>query len=713
MKYEQIQRKYKEIIENQKYKFVYYKDFNYNIFSYILYHGKVAKKDQTYNDIIIMLDTETSKSKKNPTILDKKKRKKYRPVDNYVVAWTISFRAFNTNIATLYGTKPSELMECINMFTQKLKGFETYIYVHHLAYDWVFLRKFFIKNFGEPEKQLNTKPHYPITLWFTNGIILKDSLILAQRKLEKWANDLNVEHKKAVGKWDYNLIRHQNTHQNGKFTKDELEYIECDTLAGVECIDKTLEMLNKNISTIPYTATGIVRDDIRKIAKKNKFKDTFNRMCLTATQQLKAEKVFHGGYTHGNRKYIGYLFKGKIKPLDFASSYPYVMLSEKYPFEKFTRCENAKIEDILNKSNEYAFMFKLVLVRPKLKKDKDMSVLQFNKCDKTINAILDNGRILYADYVELYTNEIDLSVFVKYYDFDKKLSFVSDVEFAKKEYLPRWLTDYIFELFKNKTSLKHADYINYMISKGKINSVYGCHVQKPVRENYVEDFEKNEYIKEDLDFEKEYEKYINRRNSILPYQWGVWVTSYAFRNLFLLGECVADNGIWIYSDTDSAYSTEWNMEKVKKYNENCIKKLKTNGYGGVEYDGRVYYLGVAEEEDYYTEFKTLGAKRYCGRSSEDNELHITIAGVPPKKGSKCLKNDINNFDDGFIFDGEETKKLTHFYNYVDDIFVDKNGNEVADSIDLVPCDYLLQSIEVIEYDFEELFNGDIEVQVYE
>ena len=59
-------------------------------------------------------------------------------------------------------------------------------------------------------------------LKFDNGIILKDSLILAQCKLEKWANDLNVHHKKAVGSWDYDLIRHQD-HQ---FTDEELHYIE-------------------------------------------------------------------------------------------------------------------------------------------------------------------------------------------------------------------------------------------------------------------------------------------------------------------------------------------------------------------------------------------------------------------------------------------------------------------------------------------------------
>ena len=97
-----------------------------------------------------------------------------------------------------------------------------YIYFHNLAYDLQFLRLFLFEAFAFPKKQLNTKPHYPIYVEFNNGIIIRDSLILSQRSLAKWSKDLNIEHQKAVGAWDYTKIRHQ---QDNEFTADELLYI--------------------------------------------------------------------------------------------------------------------------------------------------------------------------------------------------------------------------------------------------------------------------------------------------------------------------------------------------------------------------------------------------------------------------------------------------------------------------------------------------------
>ena len=101
------------------------------------------------------------------------------------------------------------MIEAFKRIRAALKGDDIYIYFHNLAYDYVFLRLFLFDAFGKPVKELNTKPHYPIMLGFDNGIILKDSLCLAQCKLEKWAKDLDVNHKKAVGSWDYDVIRDQ------------------------------------------------------------------------------------------------------------------------------------------------------------------------------------------------------------------------------------------------------------------------------------------------------------------------------------------------------------------------------------------------------------------------------------------------------------------------------------------------------------------------
>ena len=705
------------IKKHHRYRMMIWDKFDYSILTRnIMYYKKKGKFQKgTWNDVIISADTETSKSHE----ISKD------PLPNHVCAWTISIRAYNTNIVTLYGNKPSEMMQCLDLIKQALPGDEMYVFFHNLAYDYTFLRLFLFKQFGTPKKELNTKPHYPIMLGFDNGIILKDSLILSQCKLEKWAKDLNVHHQKAVGSWDYDEIRDQ----DHKFTRAELKYIENDTLALVECLDAFCTSLHKNINTIVYTATGIVREEVRERAKNHNGHRDFERQALSFDQLIKFMKLYHGGYSHANRFYISDILADTItKCRDFASSYPFCLLAYKYPCSKFIPMDKTiDPEYILRNNDRYAFIFKISFVNIRLK-DRyfPMPALQASKCEQTINMRIDNGRILQAGYVNLYICDIDLEVLADQYIWDECKC--TEVEYAKKDYLPRWFTDYVYELFAAKCErkvTKDEDPVNYALSKMRVNSVYGLTVQKPVRENFIEVTEAGEYkinkkgdtafyqsgeYRQDFDqdMQKEYEKFLKNPNTVLSYTIGTYCTAYAFRNLFELGKCVncyynnegklAYPPHWYYSDTDSCYSDDWNDDKIAEYNEHCKELLRANGYGAVKVNGKEYWLGVAEPDSEYEEFVVLGSKRYAGRGADDHELHITVAGVPKKTGAKCLKDDLSNFCRGFIFDGETTGKLTHFYIFSDKgIYKDEFGNEIGDSIDLQPCDYELDAVEKFEY----------------
>ena len=105
----------------------------------------------------------------------------------------------------------------------------------------------------------------------------------------------------------------------------------------------------------------------------------------------------------------------------------------------------------------------------------------------------------------------------------------------------------------------------------------------------------------------------------------------------------------------------------------------------------------------------MGAKRYC--VEDEGELKITVAGVPKKTGARCLNGDIDNFAEGLIFSGNITGKQTHNYFFIDDIYIDEEGNETGDSIDLSPCDYLLSKVDI--FDWEALFEEDINVNLLE
>lgn len=156
------------------------------------------------------------------------------------------------------------------------------------------------------------------------------------------------------------------------------------------------------------------------------------------------------------------------------------------------------------------------------------------------------------------------------------------------------------------------------------------------------------------------------------------------------------------------------MKLVDMYNHMAKDKLKANGYGPIIFDGREYCLGIAELDSEFTEFMTHGAKRYCKRDLSDGELHITVAGVP-KKGFECLKNDINNFRPGLIFDGKTTGKLQHSYHFVEELYIDRAGNESGDYIDLQPGDYLLstEGAELVNMSLDDLFSIEEGVQVYD
>lgn len=688
---------------NIGYQFVHHTNYNFENLKHIQVKRKAGRgNNNTYNDCFIMFDTETSKEEINTVC------------ENYVVAWTISIRAYGINICTIWGHKPSTLVETMNKIHTSMEGQETIFYCHNLSYDYVFVRQYLFQMFKHPERQLNTKAHYPINIQFANGIIIKDSLILAQRKLEKWADDLNVEHKKAIGCWDYDIIRNQNE----VYTKEELKYIEHDTLAGVECLEATMIALHKRVCSMPFTATGIPREEVQKRAKANRGHTRFLKLVNDYQEQIINELTYHGGFTHSNRHFINttinkdFLAPFGIIGKDFASSYPFNLLRKIFPTENFHSFADCKIADILELSSEYCCMFKLILIKPRLKDDfQPMPVLQYSKCTKIINPVLDNGRILTCEYCEIYLTEYDLMVINEQYIFDGHMCV--DVKVAQKGYLPRWFTDYVFELFEAKTKLKGGDPVAYALAKAKLNSLYGLCVCHPVRDDIQEEYASGDYVITKADFESEFNKYKNKANSVLPYVWGIYCTAGAMYNLFELGKCVdyANGGEWLYSDTDSCYATLWNEEKVEAFNKKCKQELLDNNYGCVTFKNREYWLGVAEDDEksVYSEFRYQGSKRYCGRAVYDGQLHITVAGVP-KQGAVCLNDDINNFAPNLIFSGNITGKKTHTYFY-NEIHTDTRGNELADSIDLSPCDYLLDSVECI--DWEKIFEEEIEIQVYD
>lgn len=662
-------------------------------------------KDKTrLNELFIMLDTETSKSRKDVQLRDGS----YKDNDNYIVSWSCAFNILGFDVMTIWGDSPEQITPFMQECHETMKGNKTIFYVHNLSYDWQFLRKWCYRAWGDPVSQLNTKPHYPVNIEFSNGIVLRDSLILAQRSIEKWAKDLGVPHGKAVGSWDYDRIRHQKE----PLSEEEINYIVCDVLAGVECLNVLRRTLGCTYASMPYTQTGIVRTAGREAGKPHGA-HRLAKSCYEKGYEVYhlLTEIYHGGYTHANRHLSGWTIEEDIKAYDFSSSYPFCMLTEPMPAERFWPARfpvDSNYIEMNAKKTAFIFRFRARDVHLK-DPDEPFPVLQLCKVRRIIDCVIDNGRVLDAGYVDIYLNEIDYLLIRRQYTW-AEASF-DDVYCSAKELLPAWLRDFVYDLYKQKTQLKGGDKVLYAIAKAKLNSVYGMCVQRVLMDDIVEDPESGEYSMITKDTPEEFEHEVNKRGTFLFYAWGVWTTSAAQRNVQDLTLCVnsrTENALYV--DTDSCYATDWNENDLRMYNKICRAKLEAAGYEPVIFNGREYIPGVAELDGEYTQFRTVGAKRYCCRE-KDGGLKLTVSGVPKKAGAKCLNDDISNFHSGFTFKGEITGKLTHLYQYVPEIYQNAHGDWIADSVNLVPCDYLLD--ESIEHAIDSFGEEEIYIQVYD
>ena len=236
-------------------------------------------------------------------------------------------------------------------------------------------------------------------------------------------------------------------------------------------------------------------------------------------------------------------------------------------------------------------------------------------------------------------------------------------------------------------------------------------VQKLMKDEIEEDYDTGDYRILEMKTEEDYEKAVKNHNNFLFYAWGVWVTSYAMQHVLELTYCVNDRTYnALYVDTDSCYATSWNEKALDMYNRLCETKLTKAGYKPVEHNGRQYIPGVAELDGRYVAFRSCGSKRYCCKNP-DGSLKLTVSGVPKKAGAKCLRGDIENFRQGFNFKGEETGKLTHLYQYVYEPYRNDHGDLISDSVNLVPCDYLLD--ESIEHAIDTFGKEEIFIDVFE
>lgn len=565
------------------------------------------------------------------------------------------------------------------------------IYIHNLSYEFQFM-----KNYFEWEKVFsvdNRKPLYAIT---KDGFEFRCSYLLSGYSLQVLGENLTkYKVEKLVGDLDYNLIRHSYT----PLTDKEWGYVLNDGLVVMAHIQEEIERLG-SISKIPLTKTGYVRDLCRekclKSAYRREYRDMIRLCTMTVEDYQQLKRTYTGGFTHANAYYVGVLLKG-VGSFDETSAYPSAMVSEKYPIGKAMKRDITTENDEFYKClNNYCCMFdiKFYNIRSICSFENYISL---SRTQIHESCLINNGRIIEGEVVGMSLTEQDFFIIKEMYEWDS--AEISNFKYYYRAYLPKPLVMAILELYINKTELKGVPekIVEYLVSKGMVNALYGMCVTDPCKDDNIYD---GEWHTEKGDLVSLIEHYNTNKNRFLFYAWGVWVTAYARRNLFSAILEFKDD--YVYSDTDSVKgkNIENHKEYFERYNKEITEKInKCLDYHGIPREmacpktikGVSKPLGVWDYEGTYDRFKTLGAKRYM--TENDGEITITIAGVNKTAGIEYLKHTYGSnekvfeaFEENLYFpphydcNGEDKNgsgKLCHTYidNSMSGWLIDYMGNE--------------------------------------
>ena len=657
----------------------------------------IKSKDKIYYNLAMSFDIETSSfyEDKNGVIYtndDYRKLKNTVKADKKAIMYIWQF-AIEENV--IIGRTWNDFLYFCKKLYDYLNLKERYIvvYVHNLSYEFQFICKWFnwVDIFADSERK-------PIKATTDSHFIFKCSYRLSGYSLEVLANNLKSHNiKKMVGDLDYNLIRNSKT----PISKEELKYCENDVLIVTSYIDEQINEFG-NIEKIPLTQTGKVRRYVRKQCFQNKEYQYFiKELTIEKPEYLMLKNAFMGGFTHCNAMYTNKICQN-VTSYDFTSSYPTVLISEKYPMSKGKEVYITTETELLNLIKNYCVLVDLQFSNIQSSFMYEQ-IISYSKCRNVKNPLINNGRIVQADTLTISCTDIDFLNIKDFYKWDNMK--IGLCYIYEKNYLPKEFIKTILHLYKSKTELKGVDgkEVEYLHSKELLNSLYGMCVTSIVHDKY--NFDGKEWTSEVGNLEEELKNYNTDKNRFLFYQWGVWCTAYARNNLYTgIKECKDD---YIYSDTDSIkiFNADEHKNYFEKYNQWIVQKLeKCLKYHNIPIDyispktikGETKTLGIWDFDGFYTDFKTLGAKRYIYR--KDDKISITVCGLSKKSGKEFIENQEKPFlffNDGMFVDCEHTGKMTHTYidREIENVITDYLGNQAyyheKSFIHLEKTDYLL------------------------
>ena len=523
------------------------------------------------------------------------------------------------------------------------------VFVHNLSYEFQFIKDFF------KWTNIVATSNRKIIAAETEGLVFRCSYMLTNMNLERFLIQEDVPEEYLKSKMDYLEVRFPWS----EISPDDYIYCRNDVVGLHIAVQKRIDdCYNADINNLPLTSTGYVRKDCRKAMAKNssnRWRFINDAMDLETFEMC--HDAFRGGNTHANKMYANKV-QHNMAGDDITSSYIFDEICWSYPTRFFDMKRTRKEFDFFRHNwKDWGMLIEVCFTNLRLKNESATPVpyipvskckpLHFDSSDDTPQ--VDNGRLLHtgpAGYAQMIITEIDYNIIESQYDWDEER--FGRIKYAKKKPLPDELKKQIMAYFYNKTTKKHSDPYLYGKSKSLLNATFGMSVTYPLKPHYTFDNGIHLLVPEECDKQELLEEFYESFASFLDYQIGVWITSYARMELqwaidLLINKHDHNKSDLVYCDTDSVkyLNPEDHKADIAALNEKIIKIAKAND-AYCTFEGKEYVLGVFEEDGYYPSFITYGAKKYIyGRFDDQvNDFHITISGVPKKKGHECIMKDI-------------------------------------------------------------------------
>lgn len=491
------------------------------------------------------------------------------------------------------------LTDLDNIISSQYKGAKIIVWVANLGYEYSFYKSIWndciTKIFARDKR-------HPLVIDMFESIQIRECLGVFGYSLANIADNYTTT-KKAKGDLDYTIIRVGGSTPT-PLTETELGYIVNDVAILSELTQVALDMFTDDSgkTTLPCTQTGILRNEVRNnltYLEQTSLKND-NYKWYTADRKLYTELrnfLYSGGLTHSLHTAVTEGLHHDITCYDLTSAYPWAF-QRMFPTGRM--CKTKDIEKALSAPH---YILKIIIQN--LVSKTEHSIISQHKALSMINEVLDNGRVYSAQFIEIYVNEIDLANIKKIYSYSG-IS-VQEIYYFNKSYkCPDFAKSVMLNYYLKKQVLKEQglnDTLEYLISKQKVNSVYGMFVTQVYSDNM-------EYNKETKTLEKKPAEWDKSAKVLFNPFIGYWCTSYVRSRLVeVISQFPEDV---IQYDTDSVYCK--NNPELHAFISTINSRISEENLTLInDHYAKCRDLGLWDNDGFYEEFKPMGAKRYIGK----------------------------------------------------------------------------------------------------